>query len=67
MYVDLDLRTFLFPSSETFAQDFFLTYPAFMSITELCEQLRQGYHGSPGVGGEATSEEEEQDKLRKRR
>ena len=32
-------------SPETFAQDFFLTYPAFMSIADLCEELRKTYHG----------------------
>ncbi len=70
---------FLFLSlSDTFAQDFFLTYPAFMSISDLCDELRKTYKGkvstvqqttptSSSSTTTATTPEEDQNKLRKRR
>ena len=71
---------YLSPSTpDCFAQDFFLTYPAFITISELCEGLRKRYHGmivrssggeTPASinGGESTDgESEDQEILRKRR
>ena len=56
-------------SADTFAQDFFLTYPAFMSITDLCEGLRKRYHGAmaKSSGDTPASSSVEQVKVRKRR
>lgn len=56
-------------NTDTFAQDFFLTYPAFMSITDLCEGLRKRYHGLVvhSSGDTPASSTIEQVKLRKRR
>ena len=58
-----------FISSDTFAQDFFLTYPAFMSISDLCEGLRKRYDGVivKRSGDTPASSSTEQVKVRKRR
>ena len=38
-----EIILFLFISTESFACDFFLTYPAFISVGELCDGLIQCY------------------------
>ena len=59
----------LLPPTDTFAQNFFLTYPAFISMTDLCEGLRTRYMGSKveRLVDETSLKEIDQDMLRKRR
>lgn len=59
----------MFLHADTFAQDFFLTYPAFISITELCDLLRARYQG-PNVkvlGVDETSLKAQDDSITKKR
>ena len=67
--VVVQLMMILHLSLDTFAQDFFLTYPAFMSISELCEGLRKRYNGVviKSSGDTPASSSAEQVKVRKRR
>jgi len=75
LLTSLEVLVFLFPvvySSDTFAEDFFLTHPAFMTTRELCEQMRKVYHGEHDkkkaeLNMTSVVAVEEQDKLRKRR
>ena len=63
------LVSLLIAHTDTFAQDFFLTYPAFISISDLCEGLRKRYHGAmaKSSGDTPASSSVEQVKVRKRR
>ncbi len=56
-------------NADTFAQDFFLTYPAFISMTGLCDLLRSKYQG-PKIkvqGVDETSLRAEEDSVTKKR
>ena len=76
-YLFLEYHLLCLSTTETFAQDFFLTYPAFMSISELCEELRKTYHGKKPASKNTPSpfsakreemlKDEDPDKSRKRR
>ncbi len=57
------------PHADTFAQDFFLTYPAFISMASLCDLLRTKYQGAKvkAEGVDETSLKTEEDSVTKKR
>lgn len=42
--------------ADTFVEDFFLTYPSFMSLDDLCEGLLGRYTGQPEEGTDQPSD-----------
>lgn len=47
VYAVGDLRYSVLPPPDTFSEDFFLTYPAFMSVSDLCDGLLHRYRCQP--------------------
>lgn len=53
--------------ADTFVEDFFLTYPSFMSLDDLCEGLLERYTGQPEEGTDQPSEAEKEGGREQRR